>query len=569
MVAAPTGVAALNANGVTLHSLFLLPFTPYITQDVHFEQKRKQFQRISKKKQDLIRSIELLVIDEISMVRADMFDAVDDVLRRVRKSTRPFGGVQLMLIGDVEQLAPVCKEEDWELLKEYYKSPFFFDAHVFQKCEFIKIELKEIFRQKEPKFTEMLNAIRENRITEEIVQAFNSRYVPNFSPSDEEGYITLVTHIRDAECINCKKMEELLGKARYYKAQIMNDFPEKLYPNDEHLEMKVGAQIMFIKNGHTADKKYFYNGMMGHVETMREHDIVVRIPSGELITVAPLEWHNRSYALNKETGEIEETILGVYSQLPVRTAWAITIHKSQGLTFDRVVIDVDKAFAHGQTYVGFSRCKTLEGMVLATPFTRTAVIKDGHVSAFSAEVQQSEVPDEKLHELKKMHYSETLCATFDLQRLSRYTNDLSYIVTRHLSDEYTLLAKELQIATELIKKESDTANKFQMQIKRLIIASDAYFNDSLLQERIEKAAGYFSNITSTLKPITSQLSYLSADAKELNKKLESLKKEWVEELILKETLFETYTAESFTIENYRGLKMKSICGELVRERNCP
>ena len=353
IVAAPTGIAAINAGGVTLHSFFQLDFGPYIPGIKRSGDRRSQSFR--KEKIRIIRGLDLLVIDEVSMVRSDMLDAVDAVLRRYREHNLPFGGVQLLLIGDLQQLPPVVTEAERPLLATHYASPYFFDSHALQSLDYVTLELEKVYRQSDRDFLEMLNAVRDNKADAETLRRLNERHIPDFNPDDSEGYVRLTTHNRFADKINAERMECLAGPSYIYDAKIQGTFPESSYPADPHLELRKGAQVMFIKNDVGAERRFF-NGMLGQVTDLDNEKVVVTtVDTGDEIVVTPMLWENLTYKVNEQSKEIEEKIDGTYSQMPLKPAWAITIHKSQGLTFDRAIIDVDMSFTHGQTYVALSR----------------------------------------------------------------------------------------------------------------------------------------------------------------------------------------------------------------------
>jgi len=374
VVAAPTGIAAVNAGGVTLHSLLQLPFGAYIPGVTVPDRRHDRFSRA---KLRLLRAMDLLVIDEVSMVRADLLDAVDATLRRHRDHDRPFGGVQLLLIGDLGQLAPVVTDDEARLLRDVYKSPYFFESKALQRAGYRIIELQKVYRQADPTFIGILNRIRSGRADTDVLDALNSRYMPGFKPPHDAGYIRLTTHNRLARAVNDRELAALAAPSRTFTARITGDFPGTAYPADAGLQLKTGAQVMFIKNDTEIPRRY-YNGMIGRVIAMTDDTVRVRPADPELpvITVRAAQWSNNVYELNDASGQIEQKSVGTFSQIPLRTAWAITIHKSQGLTFDHAIIDASAAFAHGQTYVALSRCRTLGGIVLDHPLTMAAVIPD-------------------------------------------------------------------------------------------------------------------------------------------------------------------------------------------------
>jgi len=392
VVIAPTGVAAINAKGVTIHSFFQMPFGP-ILPDTDLNASKGFNRKFSKTKINIIKSMDLLVIDEISMVRADLLDGIDRTLRRFRNRNKVFGGVQVLMIGDLQQLSPVIKEQEWDLLKHVYKNGFFFSSQVFQQCEAVTIELKHIYRQENPKFIEILNEIRNNTLTEAAAMELNKRYIPDFTHKPDAGYISLTTHNNKAEATNRLELEKLITKSFIYVAEVDGKFPEYAFPNKQSLELKVGAQVMFVKNDSNADKRYF-NGKIGKVILLDRDEVVVHCPDDDFnINVTPEIWENINYSVDAETKAITEEKIGSYTQMPLRLAWSITIHKSQGLTFEKAIIDAQGAFAHGQTYVALSRCKSLEGLVLKSKIHSSQIINDGNVTTFNKNAKQNE-PDE-------------------------------------------------------------------------------------------------------------------------------------------------------------------------------
>ena len=381
VVLAPTGIAAINAGGVTIHSFFQLSFAPFVPETT-FNSAQMHY-RFSKEKRNIIRSMDLLVIDEISMVRADLLDAVDAALRRYRDREKPFGGVQLLMIGDLQQLAPVVKDSEWELLKNHYETPYFFASRALRETVYMTIELKKVYRQSDTFFLSLLNKIRENKADDEVLNELNRRYQPGFHPRKEEGYIRLTTHNYQAQQVNDRELASLSGKAYHFRAEIEGDFPEYSYPADELLTIKEGAQIMFLKNDPSSEKRY-YNGMIGEVVTVNDAGIIVRGKGNKSeFQLLPEEWGNYKYVLNEETKEITEVIEGTFRQYPIRLAWAITIHKSQGLTFERAIIDARNSFAHGQTYVALSRCTSLEGLVLKSKISSRDIFIRKEIVEFS------------------------------------------------------------------------------------------------------------------------------------------------------------------------------------------
>lgn len=523
IVVAPTGVAAINAGGVTIHSFFQLPFGPYIAGAVEGEQKvQGRFSHgFSREKIDIIKSLDLLVMDEISMVRADLLDAVNDILCRYRDRNRPFGGVQLLLIGDLQQLAPVVKEEEWELLKEHYASPFFFSSLALQRTSYVSIELTHVYRQADETFIHLLNKIRDNRLDPDTLRMLNSRYIPDFSPDKQEGYIVLTTHNAQAQLINIRKLEEIREKAYTFAAEIKGDFPAYSFPTEERLMLKKGAQVMFVKNDSSPEKRY-YNGKIGQISEISAGRITVRCKGEEEpIQVSPEEWTNTKYTIDPETKEIHERVEGTFAQYPLKTAWAITIHKSQGLTFEKAVIDAGAAFTHGQVYVALSRCKTLEGVVLRSPLKSTAVIRDRMVQDFIAQVEQHQPGKEELETEKRNYFVQLVTELFDFHLLWKRLQRIVWIFKEHLWKLYPDQVERYR----LLREEGycrlvEVGERFKVQLQRLTEGSRECEQDEEIQERVRKGAGYFKEETEKLVKRMQEEVFPEVDNKEVRKMLE-------------------------------------------------
>ena len=523
VVLAPTGIAAINAGGVTIHSFFQIPFAPYVPESSFSTNATYRF-RFGKEKINIIRSMDLLVIDEISMVRADLLDAVDEMLRRYRDHHKPFGGVQLLMIGDLQQLAPVVKEEEWQMLKKYYDTPYFFSSLALKQTEYCTIELKTVYRQNDGVFLDLLNRIRENHCDSQVLEALNRRCLPDFQPRKEEGYIRLVTHNYQAQRINNYELEQLPGRSYAFRATIDGKFPEYSYPTDEVLELKKGAQVMFVKNDSSGEHRY-YNGMIGEVTAVSASSIEVRAKdSGEDFLLQEEEWANAKYVLDEESKEIVEDIEGTFRQFPLKLAWAITIHKSQGLTFERAIIDASSSFAHGQTYVALSRCKTLEGLVLSAPLSARAVISDREVDRFTETARRNEPDEQRFHSLQRAYFHELLTGLFDFQPLEQVLQHYVRLIDEHLYKLYpnqlTAYKEEMERFREKVIK---VAQKFGMQYNRLIDAAQNYATDKTLQERIVAGAKYFKK---EMEPQYLALigdHVLATDNKELKKQLSKAK----------------------------------------------
>jgi ATP-dependent DNA helicase PIF1 len=407
IVVAPTGIAAINAGGVTIHSMFGLPLRTFIPTTDRIDSNLglniadlMQHFRYRKEKLKLMREIEIIIIDEVSMLRADVLDMMDFSLRFVRRNQQKFGGVQMLFIGDLYQLPPVVRDEHF--LGMYYKSPFFFESFALKEMPLITIELTTVFRQTDEKFLDILNDIRDGEVGDIDFETLNERYIPDFEPTDEP-YVYLTSHNRMADEINQKKLSELKGKSYIFSADITGNFNENQYPNEEELQLKVGAQIMFIRNDASGDKKYF-NGKLAEVMNLNEKEITVLIDGDEdVFTLKKEIWEQKKYGLDADKN-ITEDVLGSFQQYPIRLAWAVTIHKSQGLTFDRLIIDAGKSFASGQVYVALSRCRTLEGIVLKSKITPNVIFTDKRVSQFQDATNANEKIEEIL-ETEKYDYS--------------------------------------------------------------------------------------------------------------------------------------------------------------------
>jgi hypothetical protein len=530
VVTAPTGVAAINAGGVTLHSFFQMPFGPFLPgSDAHIGQHR-----IRREKKDLIRSLDLLVIDEISMVRADLLDGVDSILRRYRRSDRPFGGVQLLMIGDLHQLAPVVKKEEWQILQKYYDSPYFFSSTALGRTELIPIELKHIYRQSDQRFTELLNRVRDKQLDPPTLKQFNSRHIPNFSPRDGEGYITLCTHNSSADAINYAKLKALRGKSRRFDADVEGDFPKHAFPTAATLEVKPGAQVMFIRNDMTAEKSYF-NGKIGTISGMSGDTIEVRCPGDSgTITVGKTTWENIEYTVDAKTTEISQRVIGTFRQYPLKLAWAITIHKSQGLTFDKAIIDAQAAFAHGQVYVALSRCRTFEGMVLSSPLTSFAVKADHTVQRFVTETANNRPSPEILAAAKSRYQQHLLleCFSFEsvrwlLGRLMAFLRGNAEVIQTSGGGD---IAKVQQRVTAEI---CDVGEKFRRQLQGMFTNGNQPAADPAILERLAKSTVYFQEKFAEILSPYLDIVAVETDNKEIRKKILDAVKQLREETAVK------------------------------------
>lgn len=553
IVLAPTGIAAINAGGMTIHSFFQLPFSPYVpgTTFGSGEQKRYQF---SKLKRNIIRSIDLLVIDEISMVRSDLLDAVDSVLRQYRKRhDLPFGGVQLLMIGDLQQLAPVVTPQEEHLLGQHYDTPFFFSSNALKQVGYLTIELKKVYRQQDEQFISLLNQIRENKASEATLQALNQRYVPNFVPPKEGNYIRLTTHNAPAQYINEQQLAALPAQSFSFTADIEGDFPETSYPADFKLTLKPGAQVMFIKND---PQHRFYNGMIGEVIGVRTDEdgskITVRSKdSGEEFDLEKMEWTNAKYTLNEKTKEIEETVEGKFMQYPLRLAWAITIHKSQGLTFEHAIIDASHSFTHGQTYVALSRCKTLEGMVLSQPLSRGAIISSQTVDAFTS--QLAAPSQEQISSLELQYIIYCISELFDFYSIRASYEHLMRCLVEFFNGKYPRVVSEYQKLQVVLKSLIAVSDKFRVQYTGML-ARNPDVRQAELQDRIHKGAMYFLDKIGILSDLIRK-SNLDTDNKVARKQFEDRFSVFSEDVKLKERLLKYECSAEFTVTDY--LKKKA------------
>ncbi|MEI7676004.1 MAG: helix-turn-helix domain-containing protein [Bacteroidales bacterium] len=575
IVVAPTGVAAINAGGVTIHSFFQLPFGPMVPRAAEepfvagvTTSRSNQFEhKMSREKINIIRSLDLLVIDEISMVRADLLDAIDDTLRRYKRTTKPFGGVQLLMIGDIQQLPPVVKDEDWNLLKQHYSTLFFFGSQALRKSSYVSIELKHIYRQSNTHFIEILNKIRDNRLDQASLDELNKRYIPNFSPDEKDGYITLSTHNRQAQEINDSKLQTLRTPQRRFTAKIEGDFPEYSYPTEKELLLKVGAQVMFVKNDTSQEKRYF-NGKIGSITRIDDNGIEVVCPdSSERIVVAPEKWDNMKYSLNESSKEIEEKVVGSFTQYPLKLAWAITIHKSQGLTFEKAIIYAGASFAHGQIYVALSRCKTLEGLVLGTPIRAQGIINDNDVSDFNKTMEQNVPTESALQDAKRSFQLELLRELFDFVPLLKNYYHLQRGMKEHAASIVGSPQTTLDTTIQTIRDEMATVSeKFEAQIKRLFLENGDVAQNRGLQERIQKGSIYFGEKTALLLKTTESELIPTTDNKTVKKALFDTLERIFNELAIKKACLAT-CEKGFQLSDYLNARAKAAIDEPKAKSN--
>ncbi|HAC91977.1 MAG TPA: helicase [Planctomycetaceae bacterium] len=488
-VVAPTGVAAINAGGMTIHSLFQIPpglHLPELSRNDPAKQPHLRAQKIR-----LIRSLDLLVIDEISMVRADLLDAGDQALQKVRGSHRPFGGVQLLMIGDLHQLPPVVKQDEVDLLRKHYDTFYFFGSRALSQTDYLSIELKHIYRQADPEFISLLNSVRDNRMDDQVLQKLNRRWQPNFQPAAGTPYITLTATNAAANELNQQNLERLQGQKYSFQAQVTGDFPASSFPTEQVLELKVGTQVMFIKNDVTPSKAY-YNRKLGRVSSIDDEGIWVTCDDSRMIFVAQAEWQNVKYELNEETKKIDEKVIGLFVQYPLRLAWAITIHKSQGLTFERCIIDAQAAFATGQVYVALSRCKSLEGIVLRTPINLGCVKTDPVVQRFSETADRNLPTAAQLLDAKREYQAAKLQDLFRFSSILEAFESLQHLCATHSNS----VLPETKSQCDAMEARADSelrqvSEKFAPQLGQYLTEDLLPENNAVLQGRVQKAAGYF------------------------------------------------------------------------------
>jgi len=518
VVVAPTGVAAINAQGVTIHSFFQLPFGPILPNLSAHNANNFKF---NKRKIDILRSLDLLIIDEISMVRADLLDGIDQILRKFNDRTKPFGGLQVLMIGDIQQLAPVVKPDEWNLISQFYETPYFFSSKAYNEAHVLNIELQKIYRQEDKIFIDILEEVRNNKLSDNSLRILNERYQPHFKPQPEDGYITLSTHNNTADAINNREINALKEKSYFFKANIKGTFPEFAYPTLVELELKNGAQVMFIKNDSDAEKRYF-NGKIGKIVAIGKEYIKVQCPDDEEpIEVNTEKWENYNYTINPENQEIQEEVIGSFEQIPLKLAWAITIHKSQGLTFDRAIIDAQLSFAHGQTYVALSRCKTLEGMVLLSKISSSAVINDYRVAVFSDTVRINMPDNTQLVRDTKQFQLHLLAELFDFKD---FVFPLNGAISHFNKNENTLkgsVSEPLRLIRDAIQDElTKVSSNFQLQLERISQTLLDLEKDTVAQERITKAVAYYQNFINEKIVENRSLVNFSTDNKEVRKELE-------------------------------------------------
>lgn len=556
-IVAPTGVAAMNAGGMTIHSFFQLPLSPFVPN----ANIKNRFD-YSKEKRKIMRTLDLLIIDEISMVRADVLDAIDSVLRRFREPNKPFGGVQLLMIGDLQQLTPVVTPTEEELLQRYYDTPYFFGSKALRSINYVTIELTHVYRQQDETFITLLNNIREGNVSESDLQRLNQRYDPTFQPKQGSDYIRLTTHNRMAESYNEDQLRNLPTRAYTFSAETEGNFPEYNYPTDFNLTLKVGAQVMFIRNDNFGR---YYNGRIGHVTYVDNEKISVLCPGDEEpFDVEAETWENTKYTLNEKTKQIEAEVQGTFKQYPLRLAWAITIHKSQGLTFEHAIIDAQASFASGQVYVALSRCKSLEGLVLASPIGNTAIINDSRVSDYiSHQTEEAQKSISVLPTLKEEYYRQLLIEMFNFNDLKVYETALFRVLTEFFFKYTKINALHKMALSDLENRVIGVSIKWEKTINSM---TTEQLQREDFKERIKKGALYFhselTEIFSKTIPLTKEV---ETNNKVGAKRFDSTYTELKQTYDAKQDLLESMMEEDFTITNYLTRKQEAILNSIGDE----
>ena len=557
VVVAPTGVAAVNASGVTIHSFFQLPLCPYlpdVKELVTEYQMPEKFKHLHKEKIKVIRTLDLLVIDEISMVRADLLDAIDMTLRRYRRNSKPFGGVQLLMIGDVQQLPPVVTDEEKPYMEQVYKSPFFFHSKALQRVNYVTIELTHIFRQQDEHFISLLNNIRDNRFDRETLNALNARYNRTFNPPDSEGYIRLTTHNYQADNVNQRKLAALDSPSFELKATVEGNFPPTSFPTEQNLTLKVGAQVMFIKNDSSGHS--YYNGKIATVEGYdSEEGVAVVDQEGNHIVVNPERWDNVKYEIDPADNQIKQKVDGTFIQYPLRLAWAITVHKSQGLTFDKVIIDAASAFTYGQVYVALSRCRSLEGLVLVSPISPNCVFDNADVMEFNSSFPAIERVQQDLDQFKNGYFVELLGDLFDFSSLMRRAERLNEIFVRHLARQLPDETRKMnQLANGDIVNIASVGEKFRSQINKILISNGNNVDDPYLHERIAKGVAYFSDQLEQAFLTAAPLLEIEIGNKVVSAEFDEWATEFRDNVQLKQLCMKRVGEEGFATEVYNKAK---------------
>ena len=557
-VVAPTGVAAINAGGVTIHSFFQLPFDPYlpdVKELVTEYQMPERYKALSKNKQNIIRTLELLIIDEVSMVRADLLDAIDMTLRRVRRSSRPFGGVQLLLIGDVHQLSPVVTEAERPYMERVYPSPYFFASKALQQINYVTIELTKVYRQQDAAFVDLLNHVRDNNIDSATLAALNARV-----GTSQKGAITLTTHNRQADAINRRHMEALHGEQRTFDAIVKGNYPDKALPCDQRLEVKVGERVMFVKNDSSGGHRY-YNGMLGTVTGFLHEDdkdyIEVVSDDGDTIAVNRELWESMKYSIDAKTNDITQEVEGTFCQYPLQAAWAVTIHKAQGLTFDHVVIDAADAFAFGQVYVALSRCRTLEGLSLSSPLTAGVAFNDTSVSHFVSAQPSFEQTSVAADDYERQYRMEKLMELFGMDDLVHHADKL-YEHYSKLKNIYPDLVQAFNAKISTLLELQAVSEKFKAQLVRI--------DNAAQQLRAQQGAEYFQGKLAEVAALLPTLLEVDIDNKVTAERIKDNGARFAEALGLKLSCLTAVVKEGYSVQTVQRAKVDYLMNHDGKEK---
>lgn len=564
VVLAPTGVAAVNAGGVTIHSFFQLPLCPYLpdVKELITEYQMPEAKRqLRKEKLEIIRTLDLIIIDEISMVRADLLDAIDNVLRKVRHDPRPFGGVQMLMIGDIQQLPPVLTDAERPYFQQVYPSPYFFDAKVMSRLKYVTIELQTIYRQQDADFVRVLNNVRDGNFDNFTSQSLSSRLKIGFEPDRKDnGWIRLCTHNAAADLINRSRLRELNSREYSFDAELDGLFPENNAPAEMKLRLKEGAQVMFIRNDRQGR---YYNGKTGIItEIDSTIGITVTDSDGQEINVEKEKWENIRYEIDPKDGEIKPIVQGTFSQYPLRLAWAITIHKSQGLTFDRVIIDAAAAFSFGQVYVALSRCRTLEGIVLSSPISNSCVFGNESVSGFCSTIPEADTVEAALDGERQNYYFNQLRECFDLRSLRISMERVESIFQNDIRKFSPKQAANFSKLTSEICELSSVSEKFCAQISRIEASSGGNTCDAYLNERTHKAASYFTEHLSNVVSQLPEMLAIDIDNKETAKRLKENGHDLLTEAGIRLQCFTLFRNDELSVKAYHKCKVDTILNSM-------
>ena len=544
VVVAPTGIAAINAGGVTIHSFFKLPFAPFIPSVIEAK-KLIAGQKMRAEFRSVIRSVDMIIIDEVSMLRADILDAIDVVLRHYRNSKFPFGGVQMVFFGDMYQLPPVCVNDEWFILKDYYSTPYFFSAKVFEKQEIVCLELDKIFRQRDADFVEILNQVRNNNISKENFNRLNDRYNPDFDLENNPDFVVLTTHNAVSDDINESRLIDIDSKTFIFDAAIKGDFPEYLYPVEQQIVLKKGARVMFTANDHINPERLYYNGKMGTVVELEDNNVYVTCDGeDDPIQVNYETWENNTFSYNRKENSVDVKTIGTFTQLPLRLAWAITIHKSQGLTFQKVAIDAANSFTSGQVYVALSRCTSLDGIVLLSPINSNSIMVDSRIQRFSKNNFNEDLLPDFVNRKKRDTLCNMLIKLFSFNLLEVSVLDLKGYVTEFRADFSDYTPEMVENILSIVQDLSDVGTRFAVQLRKITNANDF----SLLNSRVNDAKKYFLQRLETLEK-TMDITNVSTKKKErankFSKFLNEVNKNLQETLFFLKNLDDDISVEQF------------------------